>query len=330
MADGVDALRASSDAAAESSQAMAPGVTPADQASAAAVGESWEHGDETNASAPAPPEPDAIIAMTSTVGVETLVCGKCRHPLVRPADLITARIDTWADAVYAYELDVLDSEGVFCYSATNPGDTRFDVVRSKPSSTGLVTHGDPTPEHSWFPGFLWSFAHCGACDAHLGWGFSLPVAPDPESENQPPNPPVVEFYGLVLTKLGQEVISEDGVQEAAAQLDRVRAHRGQYEADVGAAIQMLNAVPVAIAQQFYPSLFEMDQHPAERTRSGTFLDAVRTVFEDWRGGNGGMVDAADSEDADSPPHDDDDAEDEDSRVSDPGPEEPDAGNTDSI
>jgi hypothetical protein len=54
------------------------------------------------------------------------------------------------------------------------------------------------------------------------------------------------------------------------------------------------------------------------------------VFEDWRGDNGGMVDAADSEDADSPAHDDDDAEDEDSRVSDPGPEEPDAGNTDNI
>ena len=33
------------------------------------------------------------------------------------------------EAVFCYELDVCGREDVWCYSATNPGANRFDVVR---------------------------------------------------------------------------------------------------------------------------------------------------------------------------------------------------------
>mmetsp|Transcript_22356 Transcript_22356/g.44351 ORF Transcript_22356/g.44351 Transcript_22356/m.44351 type:complete len:539 (-) Transcript_22356:73-1689(-) len=33
--------------------------------------------------------------------------------------------------------------------------------------------GEATSEHSWFPGFCWQMANCRACQAHLGWAFSV-------------------------------------------------------------------------------------------------------------------------------------------------------------
>lgn len=36
---------------------------------------------------------------------------------------------------------------------------------------GCLVRGPPTAEDSWFPGFVWEFAHCAACHTHLGWAF---------------------------------------------------------------------------------------------------------------------------------------------------------------
>ena len=69
---------------------------------------------------------------------------------------------------------------VSCYSATNPTQKRFDVVR--------VAHRDreadacgvqyqcsrPTAFHadySWFGGCCWSMASCASCAEHIGWSF---------------------------------------------------------------------------------------------------------------------------------------------------------------
>ena len=35
----------------------------------------------------------------------------------------------------------------------------------------LVDHGDPTLEHTYFPGYAWSNVDCAACHNHLGWRF---------------------------------------------------------------------------------------------------------------------------------------------------------------
>ena len=90
--------------------------------------------------------------------VAVLVCSNCRFPLVEAAQIVRDRFQsTFDQAVYSYELDVLDSE-VWCYSATNPQDYRFDVVRVGPALYGTSPfkyHGKPTPEHSWFAGYSW-------------------------------------------------------------------------------------------------------------------------------------------------------------------------------
>jgi hypothetical protein len=36
---------------------------------------------------------------------------------------------------------------------------------------GCAILGEPTAENSWFTGFTWQYASCGACHAHLGWFF---------------------------------------------------------------------------------------------------------------------------------------------------------------
>ena len=39
------------------------------------------------------------------------------------------------------------------------------------SCPGAVAFGEPTEEHSWFPGYSWSFALCQGCGNHLGWHY---------------------------------------------------------------------------------------------------------------------------------------------------------------
>lgn len=36
---------------------------------------------------------------------------------------------------------------------------------------GCLVRGPPTPEDSWFAGYVWEFAYCAACHTHLGWAF---------------------------------------------------------------------------------------------------------------------------------------------------------------
>lgn len=36
-------------------------------------------------------------------------------------------------------------------------------------ATGLSYRGPTETAFSWFPGFSWQLAHCGACATHLGW-----------------------------------------------------------------------------------------------------------------------------------------------------------------
>lgn len=112
--------------------------------------------------------------------VAWLVCERCRFPLVRSDELIGEKFDCWQKVTWSYELTVLSRESIWCYSATNPDDDRFDIVRTLPSVAGrsIRTRGDPTSEYSWFPGYSWTVAHCHQCHWHLGWGF-CPDRPPP-------------------------------------------------------------------------------------------------------------------------------------------------------
>ena len=68
-------------------------------------------------------------------------------------------------------------EDVFAASARGSVDTHVnphgiwhEVVTVR-RADGCVARGQPTTEHSWFPGWAWSFAHCASCGDHLGWRF---------------------------------------------------------------------------------------------------------------------------------------------------------------
>ena len=50
---------------------------------------------------------------------------------------------------------------------------------------GCLVRGPPTAEDSWFPGYVWEYAYCSACHAHLGWAFHGDGS----------------FFGLVLDRL---------------------------------------------------------------------------------------------------------------------------------
>ena len=143
-------------------------------------------------------------------GTPCLLCGRCLAVVAAPQHIVRSRHPTLTSSVYCYEIDVLEEE-CWCYSATNPGDHRFDVVRARYGpGAHLVAHapaagqggagaewvwrqqggaerclpGRGTPrlgqggysgEHSWFPPFAWCMVECLHCHAHLGWGDARPI-----------------------------------------------------------------------------------------------------------------------------------------------------------
>lgn len=112
---------------------------------------------------------------------EYLNCVACKHPVCKAEEIIEQKADTWKQAVYPYELLLCDRE-CWCYSATNPGDVRFDVVRVLPTAHGVTLRRRATPEHSWFPGYAWRMASCSTCTTHLGWGFCPPAPTSSSSQ----------------------------------------------------------------------------------------------------------------------------------------------------
>ena len=128
------------------------------------------------------------------VKIPVLCCSRCNIPLAVLEDLLLDRIPIYSPACFAYELEIL-GQTIFAYSATNPGDIRFDVIRLsfKPS---VIISSEPSAEHSWFPPYRWQMASC-ICGQHLGWSFL-----DDDLQNS--------FLGIIVTKLTeQEVIASE-------------------------------------------------------------------------------------------------------------------------
>ena len=104
--------------------------------------------------------PAAPVPAATDVQDMVLACQRCRFPIASRAELIIERSTGLLDsAVFAYELDVLGSPH-WCYSATNPGAARFDVVRVSLTTdeddalaTSAIRLGAASfsGEHSWFP-----------------------------------------------------------------------------------------------------------------------------------------------------------------------------------
>ena len=73
----------------------------------------------------------------------------------------------------------------FRHTFFNPAGIVFELGCYK-QAPGCMIAGVPSSEFSWFSGYLWSFALCLSCEAHLGWCFESGTS---------------VFWGLILNKL---------------------------------------------------------------------------------------------------------------------------------
>jgi hypothetical protein len=75
--------------------------------------------------------------------------------------------------------------GSHAHTFFNPAGIVFELgcFRKAP---GCRNSGRATSEFTWFAGYVWRFARCSNCGAHLGWFF--------EGRDS-------TFFGLILTKL---------------------------------------------------------------------------------------------------------------------------------
>jgi hypothetical protein len=59
------------------------------------------------------------------------------------------------------------------------------------SCPGAIALGDPTAEHTWFSGYVWSMAFCRYCGQHLGWYY--------QGMSQISRP--TEFWGILVSRM---------------------------------------------------------------------------------------------------------------------------------
>ncbi len=84
-------------------------------------------------------------------------CARCGHGLTTEAEAVAVA-------------------GRHAHVFMNPSGIIFHVVcfRDVP---GARVEGVPDAETSWFPGTAWIYAHCGSCNAHVGWRYVRIDAP---------------------------------------------------------------------------------------------------------------------------------------------------------
>ena len=90
----------------------------------------------------------------------------------------------WCHNRVANEKDRFSYNGKDEFTFTNPERTRFAIITFS-RTLGCRETGTPTLEHTWFPGYAWSFCLCDECGQHLGWYYSSKI----------------EFAGLITTRI---------------------------------------------------------------------------------------------------------------------------------
>jgi hypothetical protein len=87
----------------------------------------------------------------ATLPERALRCARCDHALTREEARVTRG-------------------GAHRHTRLNPFGYVHDFGCFAPAE-GCATVGPSTEEHTWFPGYAWTMARCGACGAHVGWRF---------------------------------------------------------------------------------------------------------------------------------------------------------------
>jgi hypothetical protein len=84
---------------------------------------------------------------------------------------------------------VTEIDGSHRHTFVNPHSYVFEIGCFS-AAPGCADLGEPTTEHTWFPGFGWCFSVCANCGVHLGWRFSSVAG--------------AVFWGLILKQLRDE------------------------------------------------------------------------------------------------------------------------------
>ena len=61
------------------------------------------------------------------------------------------------------------------FTFSNPEKVRFEIITFA-RARGVRQAGEPTLEHTWFPGHAWLFCLCAQCGQHLGWFYTGPTS----------------------------------------------------------------------------------------------------------------------------------------------------------
>ncbi len=92
--------------------------------------------------------------------------------------------------IVAKKKDMMEINGRHYHVFKNPAGIIFHIG-CYVSARGCMNMGIHTGEYSWFPGFLWRYAICSVCHAHLGWHYTSGNA---------------GFYGLILDNIEENEI----------------------------------------------------------------------------------------------------------------------------
>ena len=88
-------------------------------------------------------------------------------------DLANDWLCAWCLNRVASEKDRFCYDGKSEFSFKNPEGIRFDIFTFS-RTIGCRQVGVPTLEHTWFPGYAWSYCVCDLCRMHLGWHYTGP------------------------------------------------------------------------------------------------------------------------------------------------------------
>jgi hypothetical protein len=106
-------------------------------------------------------------------------------------DTATATSDTandwlcaWCHNRVANDKDRFPYNGKDEFSFRNPGGIRFEIIIFS-RTLGCRKAGVPTLEHTWFPGYAWTYCQCDKCGQHLGWYYANKI----------------EFAGLITARI---------------------------------------------------------------------------------------------------------------------------------
>jgi hypothetical protein len=94
----------------------------------------------------------------------------------------------WCHNRVANEKDRFPYNGKDEFTFSNPERIRFAIITFS-RTLGCRQTGVPTSEHTWFPGYAWSYCLCGNCGQHLGWYYTR----------------TIEFAGLIIARIVRAV-----------------------------------------------------------------------------------------------------------------------------